>query len=352
MSLRQASLAWFSKVTVKVELDTTDVASLAAWLERHQGESLLALVRAKVFKLVEAVCSARGTLRDVVCLTLFWFLLLPAAQLNLVFSSDSYNPFSESMWACDTIEALPAHLVSSFTASQELPAAASTLTALTSLSLTGVCGGYGFLLVDALRPLSRLQQLSLSSLNVSSSAQQALALPALKELQALILNGCSLEELPPALSTHTQLTSLDLSANEVSSLHPLATLQRLQSLNLRRCSLAAVPQQLSALTALTRLDLSENYGVQGGWQHLLPLCQLQDLKLRDCDLTAVPEQLAALKALTCLNLACSDCLDGSLQHLLPLTQLRHLNLGSCRLTTVPAQLSALTALTRLKLGTA
>jgi hypothetical protein len=40
-SLRQASLAWFPEVTVEVQLGKTDVASLAAWLERHHGEQLL-----------------------------------------------------------------------------------------------------------------------------------------------------------------------------------------------------------------------------------------------------------------------------------------------------------------------
>jgi hypothetical protein len=42
-SLRQASLAWFPEVTVEVKRGKTDVASLAAWLERHQGEELLLL---------------------------------------------------------------------------------------------------------------------------------------------------------------------------------------------------------------------------------------------------------------------------------------------------------------------
>jgi hypothetical protein len=40
-SLRQASLAWFHEVTVEVVPGYTDAASLAAWLQRHQGEQLL-----------------------------------------------------------------------------------------------------------------------------------------------------------------------------------------------------------------------------------------------------------------------------------------------------------------------
>jgi hypothetical protein len=40
-SLRQASLAWFPEVTATLWPDPTDVASLAAWLKRYQGEKLL-----------------------------------------------------------------------------------------------------------------------------------------------------------------------------------------------------------------------------------------------------------------------------------------------------------------------
>jgi hypothetical protein len=40
-NLRLASLAWFRHVTVTVQPYQTDVASLAAWLERHRGEKLL-----------------------------------------------------------------------------------------------------------------------------------------------------------------------------------------------------------------------------------------------------------------------------------------------------------------------
>jgi hypothetical protein len=40
-SLRLASLTWISELTVEVNPDKPDVASLAAWLDRHQGENLL-----------------------------------------------------------------------------------------------------------------------------------------------------------------------------------------------------------------------------------------------------------------------------------------------------------------------
>ncbi|KAL4855745.1 Malignant fibrous histiocytoma-amplified sequence 1 [Chlorella vulgaris] len=143
--------------------------------------------------------------------------------------------------------------------------------------------------------------------------------------------------------------SVDLGMLAGSALAPLATLQHIESLDLQACRLKAVPEQVSALTALTRLDLSRNWGLAGGWQHLLPLTQLQALRLYSCRLTALPEQLAALTALTALDLEDNHQVK-SWQHLLPLTILRDLSLDDCSLKAVPQQLSALTALTHLDLA--
>jgi hypothetical protein len=52
-SLRQASLPWFPEVTVAVKLGWIHMASLAAWLERHQGEKLLQLRALSRKRLVE-----------------------------------------------------------------------------------------------------------------------------------------------------------------------------------------------------------------------------------------------------------------------------------------------------------
>ncbi|KAL4853733.1 Histone H2A-IV [Chlorella vulgaris] len=223
------------------------------------------------------------------------------------------RPFSRRFRvARNTITALPAHLVSSFAASQELAAAASTLTALTSLSFTGRHGDCYRVPASVLRPLSQLRQLRVKDVDLASTVEEMLALPGLKALQAL-------------------LTAPDFSWNRFSATAPLATLHRLRSLQLTFCSPNAVsPEQLSALTALTRLDLSSNSRRAGGWQHLTPLTQLQDLNSSGHGLITVPEQVSALTAFTRL--------------------LRGLDLSRCGLTAVPEQVSALTALTRLDLS--
>ncbi|KAL4852772.1 Leucine-rich repeat and death domain-containing protein 1 [Chlorella vulgaris] len=317
-SLQQASLVWFPEVTAEVVLVKTDVASLAAWLERHQA-----------------------------CL-----------HLSDVLHDDDddgteHGPL-EVEWN-DSLMALPASLIVSLTTGYQLCSHVSTLTALTGLELEGWSWKdclYGSISPRHLQPLTRLKQLGVRDGDIGSIAEELLSLPALTGLQDLYMSNCSLQTMPRALSAHTQLTALDLFVNDFSTTEPIATLQRLQRLDLSYCSLTAVPAQLSALTALTSLNLAEVERLDRGWQHLAPLIQLQDLDLRSCSLTAVPAQLSALTALTCLDLGNNDLLGRGWQHLLPLIRLCHLVLYRCHLTALPQQLSVLTALTSLDLTSA
>ncbi|KAL4852940.1 Volume-regulated anion channel subunit [Chlorella vulgaris] len=313
-SLRQASQAWFPEVTVQVVPGNTNVASLAAWLERHQA-----------------------------CLHVF-----DEDEDNVIDAGQA----SEAEWS-ESLAAFPTSLVTSLvTHNRVLSAAVSTLTALTRLEFSpddeeeiddlpfSASARY-------LRPLTRLRQLTLRERNVGCNAEELLSLPA--GLQTLELRICNLKRLPRALSALTQLTALDLFNNPLLATSPLATLQRLQRLDLSYCSLTTVPEQLSVLTALTRLVLSVNK-LESGWQHLLRLTSLQGLYLSYNSLTAVPEQVAALTALTCLDMSGNEALASGWQHLLSLPQLYDLNFEYCGSTAVPRQLSALTALTRLSLS--
>ncbi|KAI3432785.1 hypothetical protein D9Q98_010370 [Chlorella vulgaris] len=320
-SLRQASLAWFPEVTVEVKRGKTDVASLAAWLERHQA-----------------------------CL-----------HLNMAGWHDKCTQLATEAQCSDSLVALPSSLVSSLAVCSEsgLPAAVSVLTALTRLDFTCVeLDGYvvnqaaGNLPwgLDCLRHLGRLKQLRFDAVSIDSNEEELLALPALVGLQALRLVRSSLQAAPRALAGLTQLTTLDLSLNRIPDTAALATLQRLRKLELHGCSLRAVPPQLSALTALTCLDLSGNDAMAGGWQHLQALTHLQHLNLDHCSLRAVPPQLAALAALARLDLSRNRQLAGGLQHLSALTQLRDLTSTGCNITAVPQQLSTLEVLTCLDLS--
>ncbi|KAI3431385.1 hypothetical protein D9Q98_004439 [Chlorella vulgaris] len=325
-SLRRASLSWFPEVTVEV-VGKTDVASLAAWLERHQA-----------------------------CLHL----------INKLGDSDDAVRYEalEAKWN-DSLQALPSSLVASLCLLTHdyhapVPAVVSTFTALKQLEFGALDEEreqdsdeydnvpHSFS-THHLRPLTRLIALDLLGIDVGGNAEELLSLPALSGLQELRLFRCNLDEVPQSLSALQQLSFLNLSENRIQNTAPLATLQRVQIVDLSRCGLTAVPAQLAALTAVTMLDLSENPDIlDRGWRHLLLLKQMRDLNMRDCGLAAVPEQLAAMTALTKLDLSYHE-LAGGWQHLMFLTQLLDLQLYCCGLTTVPEQVSALTALTSLEL---
>lgn len=279
-------------------------------------------------------------------------MVLPvAARLHLRLRKDVSRDAPERSHS--TIAALPARLVSSVSASYEIPAAASNFTALTRLDFEGWFADAERMPASLLRPLSRLRQLSVSCVNLETIIEEILALPSLRQLQALQLSRCSLQTIPPGLSALTHLTALALIENNLgrSAAKVLTALQCLQSLDLERCSLQGVPQQVSALTALTRLNVNGNGALQGGWQHMSPLTQLQDLDLGWLYLPLLPGEVFQLTALTRLDLtqARGDRFD-SRPHLLLLTQLRDLSLEFCSLDEVPEQVSALTALTCLSLS--
>ncbi|KAI3434430.1 hypothetical protein D9Q98_002507 [Chlorella vulgaris] len=246
---------------------------------------------------------------------------------------------SEADWN-DSLTALPCALVPSLNIYSlfGLPAAVSTLTALTQLKALDSADNGNLrsgMSADRLQPLRSLSQQSLGSCDISGNAEELLSLPALGGLQAPQLSNCRLQAVP-------QLTAPDLSSNAI-----LAALQLLRQVDIGFCDLAALPEQLAALTGLTRLTLTGNQ-LTGDWLHLLPLIQLQYLEMSDCGLTAVSQPLSTLTALTRLDLAHKQ-LTGGWQHLLPLTQLQYLEMCNCVLSAVPRKLSALTALTRLDL---
>jgi hypothetical protein len=111
---------------------------------------------------------------------------------------------------------------------------------------------------------------------MSSTAEEMLALPTPKDLQALklklilTLTTCSLKAAPHVLSAPLQLTALNLWTNCNSATVPLVALQCLQ-----RSDLSEWPGNSAragvGTGCLTRLDLSSNSGLNDAWQHLLPL---------------------------------------------------------------------------------
>jgi len=111
----------------------------------------------------------------------------------------------------------------------------------------------------------------------------------------LALRSQGITELPPEIGSLTNLTSMDLSYNQLSALPPeIGSLTNLTELNLSGNQLSALPPEIGRLTNLVTLDLG--LGVPA-W--LLVLDSETDTPNR---LVALPSEIGALTNLTTLDL--------------------------------------------------
>ncbi|MBG1240332.1 COR domain-containing protein, partial [Nostoc sp. NZL] len=104
--------------------------------------------------------------------------------------------------------------------------------------------------------LTNLQTLDLSSNQLSSLPPEFVQLT---NLQTLYLSNNQLSSLPPEIVQLTNLQTLDLSSNQLSSLPPeIGQLTNLQTLDLSSNQLGSLPPEIGQLTNLQTLYLSNN----------------------------------------------------------------------------------------------
>lgn len=213
---------------------------------------------------------------------------------------------------------------------------------------------------------AHIRNLSLSNIGLSTLEQAFLA--RFSNLTSLLLGGNSLTTVPD-LASFTRLTRLDLQRNQLSQVRGLGQLTQLTQLRLNDNQLSELPG-LENLRRLSRLDLQDNRltGVPG-LENLVLLIQLdlsgnrltalsgqlerltgvQFLNLGRNQLTAVPQGIERMVGLNQLNLA-SNQLTELPDSLGQLAGLLHLHLGGNRLSVVPVALGNLTQLRILNLA--
>lgn len=193
--------------------------------------------------------------------------------------------------------------------------------------------------VSDIGPLAGLTGLRDLVLNHTDAAYaDVLALPYLRQLGTLSLAGLGIRD-ASALSTMTNLRSLNLRDNAVADIGPLAGLVNLTWLDLVSNGIADL-SALSAMTKLGTLNLHDNAVVDIG-----PLAGLVELTWLDLSNNGVADVsvLSAMTKLRSLNLRDNAVADiGPLAGLVKLTWLALDNNGF-------ADVSALSAMTELRL---
>lgn len=159
----------------------------------------------------------------------------------------------------------------------------------------------------------------------------------------LSLSNLRLKEIPPEISTLTQLTELDLSSNKLTEIKGLEKLYQLSELDLNGNQLTEI-KGLEKLNQLTELDLDGNQLTE--IQGLEQLSQLTLLHLRRNKLTEI-QGLDRLTQLYFLDLSSNQITE--IKGLDKLTRLSCLDLGNNLLTEIKG-LEKLTQLNWLSLS--
>lgn len=178
---------------------------------------------------------------------------------------------------------------------REIPAGVSSLTKLQSLTVSDCSLQTLFIGVGSLS--------NLTSLNISGNHFEIASLPGMVSLRVLSLRSCGLRTVPMVAGSFPSLQELYLGGNRLGLgggfPGDFAAALRLTTLELSNNSFSSAPPALLSMSQLSSLDLSqnnltslpENFG-----QHL---CRLKNINLSSCKIAAVP--CAALVGATALE---------------------------------------------------
>ena len=158
-----------------------------------------------------------------------------------------------------------------------------------------------------------------------------------------------LTSLPAEIGDLSQLTYLDLSANELTSLPAeIGNLSQLTTLYLQYNELTSLPSEIGNLFQLTNLYLFDNE-LTSLPSEIGNLFQLTDLYLSRNELTSLPSEIGDLSQLTDLYLSSNE-LTSLPSEIRNLSQLAMLDLDYNQLRMLPVGIGNLSQLARLDLS--
>ncbi|BFU22502.1 leucine rich repeat / protein phosphatase 2C domain containing protein [Entamoeba histolytica HM-1:IMSS-B] len=213
----------------------------------------------------------------------------------------------------------------------------TTLTALTQLNLSN----NSFSTIVSLPP-------NLKSLYLPFNELVELCLPLPSTLTELLLDNNKLLS-PPLLSTLSNLRSLNLSANQISSFpNEITILTALTALNLTSNCLSLLPEVNTEHLHVQKFNASFNHFITLP-NSLLSMTSLTSLELTDNNLLIIPSNFTVLIHLRYLSLSSNNLTTFPIQ-ICNFSKLQALIISNNNLYELPSQLTSLSTLTTLDLS--
>ncbi|XP_061424017.1 leucine-rich repeat-containing protein 58 [Lethenteron reissneri] len=204
--------------------------------------------------------------------------------------------------------------------------------------------------MDVLEELQGERVLILSRLDAAELSLAAVDAAARVSTQQLVLTHNALARLPPALSSFTALSLLDVSSNALvalpEELTALASLRTLLAKN-NRLDASSLPKDFGRLHSLESLNLSGNRFCELPPQ-LLSLGRLRSLSLGGNRLRSIPPEISRLSALEVLYLG-GNAISSVPPELALLPRLACLGLCDNRVQSIPPEFAQMHALRSLSL---
>lgn len=167
-------------------------------------------------------------------------------------------------------------------------------------------------------------------------------------LEALILDGENLNEIPKEIFHLTSLTYLSIRFSNIEEIpHEIGSMYRLEALDLEGNSISSVPESLINLIALSSLDLSDNSLKEVP----IALCKIKSLTrlhLSNNKISHIPDEIENLKNLQFLSLT-NNAITDLPSSLGSLVDLHALTLKNNKIIEIGKSLSPLENLVHLSL---
>ncbi|XP_076026508.1 volume-regulated anion channel subunit LRRC8C [Genypterus blacodes] len=195
---------------------------------------------------------------------------------------------------------------------------------------------------------SQLQRLCIY--NEGGKLQAFSSLKKLTNLASLELVGCSLERIPSAVFSLTNLQELDLKDNKLTTVEEILSLQhcgRLVTLKLWYNSIAYIPDHISKLQFLETLDISWNK-LRKLPSRMFYCTKLRHLNVSHNQLTSLPPEVGILQGLQFFS-ASFNSLEVLPEELFSCKRLKTLAIGNNCLPSLSPRIGNLGQLVRLEI---